>query len=100
MVFQCLIKPPLKENTKPIDLKLHSDIQAVERARFAHQVCFFFFVITEHIVLNKKISLFLFFFLIGIFCVRLLGSREEEFDQAIQDGKRETTEGIHDSLVQ
>ena len=53
----------------------------------------------EHIVLNKKLSLFLFFFLIGIFCVRLLGSREEEFDQAIQDGKRETTEGIHDSLV-
>ena len=73
----------------------------MERARFAHQVFFFFFffVITEHIVLNKKLSLFLFFFLIGIFCVRLLGSREEEFDQAIQDGKRETTEGIHDSLV-
>ena len=50
---------------------------------------FFFFVITEHIVLNKKVYLFLFFFLIGIFCVRLLGSREEKFDQAIQDGKRQ-----------
>lgn len=35
---ECLIKPPVKENTKPVDLKLHSDIRAVERADFDHQV--------------------------------------------------------------
>ncbi|XP_061977792.1 microtubule-destabilizing protein 60-like isoform X2 [Populus nigra] len=35
---QCLIKPPVKENTRPIDLKLRSDIRAVERADFDHQV--------------------------------------------------------------
>jgi hypothetical protein len=38
--LQCLIKPPVKENTKPVDLKLHSDIRAVERADFDHQVIF------------------------------------------------------------
>ncbi|RVW30426.1 Protein TPX2 [Vitis vinifera] len=35
---ECLIKPPVKENTRPIDLKLHSDLRAVERAEFDHQV--------------------------------------------------------------
>ncbi|OAY60242.1 uncharacterized protein LOC110622571 [Manihot esculenta] len=35
---ECLIKPPVKENTRPVDLKLHSDIRAVERAEFDHQV--------------------------------------------------------------
>ncbi|KAJ6290393.1 hypothetical protein OIU78_026175 [Salix suchowensis] len=35
---ECLIKPPVKENTRPVDLKLHSDIRAVERADFDHQV--------------------------------------------------------------
>ncbi|KAF2299336.1 hypothetical protein GH714_031625 [Hevea brasiliensis] len=35
---ECLIKPPVKENTRPIDLKLHSDIRAVERAEFDQQV--------------------------------------------------------------
>ncbi|KAK2663301.1 hypothetical protein Ddye_001875 [Dipteronia dyeriana] len=35
---ECLIKPLVKENTKPIDLKLHSDVRAVERAEFDHQV--------------------------------------------------------------
>ena len=34
------------------------------------------------------LRIFLLFFFIGIFCVHVLGSRE---DQAIQDGKRETT---------
>lgn len=37
-VSQCLIKPTIKECTKPIDLKLHSDVRAVERAEFDHQV--------------------------------------------------------------
>ncbi|ERM99910.1 hypothetical protein AMTR_s00110p00070440 [Amborella trichopoda] len=31
---ECLVKPPVKESTRPIDLKLHSDIRAVERAEF------------------------------------------------------------------
>lgn len=35
---ECLIKPPVKENTRPVDLKLHSDVRAVERAEFDHQV--------------------------------------------------------------
>ncbi|XP_031257646.1 uncharacterized protein LOC116115649 isoform X3 [Pistacia vera] len=35
---QCLIKPPVKENTRPTDLKLHSDLRAMERAEFDHQV--------------------------------------------------------------
>ncbi|XP_044507073.1 protein WVD2-like 4 isoform X2 [Mangifera indica] len=35
---ECLIKPPVKENTRPIDLKLHSDLRAMERAEFDHQV--------------------------------------------------------------
>ncbi|CAK7338585.1 unnamed protein product [Dovyalis caffra] len=35
---ECLIKPPVKENTRPIDLKLHTDIRAVDRADFDHQV--------------------------------------------------------------
>lgn len=38
MSFQCLIKPQVKENTRPIDLKLHSDTRAVERAEFDQQV--------------------------------------------------------------
>ncbi|CAN0925592.1 Microtubule-destabilizing protein 60 [Linum grandiflorum] len=33
-----LIKPPVKEITRPIDLMLHSDIRAEERAEFDHQV--------------------------------------------------------------
>ncbi|XP_010259341.1 PREDICTED: protein TPX2 [Nelumbo nucifera] len=35
---ECLVKPPVKENTKPIDLKLHSDVRAIERAEFDHHV--------------------------------------------------------------
>nr|GMC97224.1 protein TPX2-like [Ipomoea batatas] len=33
-----LVKPPVKERTRPTDLVLHSDIRAVERAEFDHQV--------------------------------------------------------------
>ncbi|XP_058081564.1 microtubule-destabilizing protein 60-like [Magnolia sinica] len=33
-----LVKPPVKESTKPVDLKLHSDLRAVERAEFDNQV--------------------------------------------------------------
>ncbi|RRT57021.1 hypothetical protein BHM03_00045205, partial [Ensete ventricosum] len=29
-----LIKPPIKEPTEPIELTLHSDVRAVERAEF------------------------------------------------------------------
>ncbi|KAF8399577.1 hypothetical protein HHK36_015444 [Tetracentron sinense] len=35
---ECLVKPVVKESTKPIDLKLHSDLRAVERADFDHHV--------------------------------------------------------------
>ncbi|CAL0317171.1 unnamed protein product [Lupinus luteus] len=35
---ECLVKPSVKEGTKPIDLKLHSDVRAVDRAEFDHQV--------------------------------------------------------------
>ncbi|XP_042500942.1 uncharacterized protein LOC122078845 [Macadamia integrifolia] len=35
---ECLVKPPVKEITEPIDLKLHSDLRAVERAGFDHHV--------------------------------------------------------------
>ncbi|KAF6135180.1 hypothetical protein GIB67_035251 [Kingdonia uniflora] len=38
VIEECLVKPSVKEITKPIDLKLHSDIRAVERAEFDHQV--------------------------------------------------------------
>ncbi|CAN4090651.1 unnamed protein product [Withania somnifera] len=35
---ECLPKPPVKEITRPVDLVLHSDIRAVERSEFDHQV--------------------------------------------------------------
>ncbi|XP_068331767.1 microtubule-destabilizing protein 60-like [Pyrus communis] len=36
--LKCLLKPPVKEITIPTDLKLHSDVRAIERAEFDHQV--------------------------------------------------------------
>lgn len=36
--FQCLLKPPVKERTEPIDLVLHSDVRAMERAEFDQYV--------------------------------------------------------------
>ncbi|QHO46618.1 Non-specific lipid-transfer protein-like protein [Arachis hypogaea] len=33
----CLVKPPVKEITQPIDLQLHSDVRAMDRAEFDHQ---------------------------------------------------------------
>ncbi|XP_010317121.1 microtubule-destabilizing protein 60-like isoform X1 [Solanum lycopersicum] len=35
---ECLPKPPMKESTRPVDMVLHSDIRAAERAEFDHQV--------------------------------------------------------------
>ncbi|KAL3526572.1 hypothetical protein ACH5RR_011228 [Cinchona calisaya] len=35
---ECSVKPPVKESTRPLDIVLHSDIRAVERAEFDHQV--------------------------------------------------------------
>lgn len=35
---QCVAKPPVKDSTRPIDFMLHSDVRAVERAEFDHQV--------------------------------------------------------------
>ncbi|KAL0423034.1 UNVERIFIED_CONTAM: hypothetical protein Sradi_0838200 [Sesamum radiatum] len=35
---ECLVKPPVKENTRPVDLVLHSDSRALERAEFDDQV--------------------------------------------------------------
>lgn len=37
-LFQSLVKPHVKGITTPIDLKLHSDIRAMERAEFDYQV--------------------------------------------------------------
>ncbi|RXI03677.1 hypothetical protein DVH24_004329 [Malus domestica] len=34
----CLLKPLVKEITIPTDLKLHSDMRAIERVEFDHQV--------------------------------------------------------------
>ncbi|XP_023771423.1 microtubule-destabilizing protein 60 isoform X1 [Lactuca sativa] len=35
---ECLARPPVKESTRPVDLVLHSDMRAMERAEFDHQV--------------------------------------------------------------
>ncbi|MED6182245.1 hypothetical protein PIB30_026900 [Stylosanthes scabra] len=35
---ECLVKPPVKEITRPIDLQLHSDVRAMDRAEFDNQV--------------------------------------------------------------
>ncbi|KAH7845512.1 hypothetical protein Vadar_003013 [Vaccinium darrowii] len=35
---ECLVKPPVKEITRPMDLVLHSDVRAVERAEFDQQI--------------------------------------------------------------
>lgn len=35
---ECLVKPPVKDLTEPIDVVLHSDVRAVERAEFDHYV--------------------------------------------------------------
>ncbi|XP_047165724.1 SART-1 family protein DOT2 [Vigna umbellata] len=35
---ECLLKPAVKESTKPIDPKLHTDIRAIDRAEFDQQV--------------------------------------------------------------
>ncbi|GMI67538.1 hypothetical protein like AT5G15510 [Hibiscus trionum] len=37
-VPEVLIKPPVKEGTRPVDLRFHSDVRAVDRAEFDHQV--------------------------------------------------------------
>jgi len=37
-LLQCLVKPAVKESTKPIDPKLHTDIRAIDRAEFDQQV--------------------------------------------------------------
>ena len=43
--FQCLVKPTIKERTEPIDLVLHSDIRALERAEFDQHVRLFKFIL-------------------------------------------------------
>ncbi|PUZ42216.1 hypothetical protein GQ55_9G566500 [Panicum hallii var. hallii] len=35
---ECLVKPAIKERTEPIDLVLHSDVRAIERAEFDQHV--------------------------------------------------------------
>jgi hypothetical protein len=37
-----LAKPPVKEITIPVDLKLHTDVRALGRAEFDEQVPIFF----------------------------------------------------------
>lgn len=36
---ECLVKPPVKEPSEPIDILLHSDLRAAERAEFDQYVC-------------------------------------------------------------
>lgn len=38
LLLQCLAKPPVKEITIPVDLKLHTDVRALDRAGFDEQV--------------------------------------------------------------
>ncbi|CAL5393047.1 unnamed protein product [Camellia sinensis] len=38
MVLQCLVKPAVKEITRPVDLVLHSDVRAVKRAELAEKM--------------------------------------------------------------
>ncbi|GAB4827352.1 hypothetical protein Ancab_034239 [Ancistrocladus abbreviatus] len=45
---ECVIKPPVKESTRPVDLKLHTDMRAVERAEFDHQVAEKMLLIEEY----------------------------------------------------
>ncbi|KAL5723089.1 hypothetical protein ACHQM5_006531 [Ranunculus cassubicifolius] len=45
---ECLVKPPVKENTRPIDLKLYTDMRAVERAEFDHYVTEKFSLIEQY----------------------------------------------------
>lgn len=56
---QCLVKPPVKESTIPLDLALNSDIRAVERAEFDHQARFCFLMIcpSNFNLLYKEVEL-------------------------------------------
>ncbi|KAJ6799423.1 protein TPX2-like isoform X2 [Iris pallida] len=47
---ECLVKPCLKESTEPMDLVLHSDVRAVERAEFD-------FHVTERLSFIEQIKL-------------------------------------------
>lgn len=38
LASQCLVKQPVKEITRPVDLVLHSDIRALDRSEFDQQV--------------------------------------------------------------
>ncbi|GAB2287724.1 hypothetical protein Dimus_022086 [Dionaea muscipula] len=51
---ECLIKPPVKESTRPIDLKLHTDVRAVERAEFDQQVAEKLTLIEEYKMEREK----------------------------------------------
>ena len=86
--LQCLVKPPVKENTRPVDLVLHSDVRAVERAEFDNQVVFSSHIFERKQILHKHC--------LGSKekpknlnpCSVLVneGSREVESDRAVQDG--------------
>lgn len=54
-LLQCLVKPPVKESTRPIDLKLHSDVRAIDRAEFDHQVPFHLFL--PYVIIIIMVSL-------------------------------------------
>ncbi|XP_059670457.1 microtubule-destabilizing protein 60-like isoform X2 [Cornus florida] len=45
---ECLMKPPVKEITRPIDLMMHSDLRAQERAEFDQQVAEKMILIKEY----------------------------------------------------
>ncbi|WVZ15781.1 hypothetical protein V8G54_013347 [Vigna mungo] len=54
---ECLLKPIVKERTRPIDLKLHSDIRAIDRAEFDQQVPLSSKATTSCMILTAKFSL-------------------------------------------
>ncbi|KGN52502.1 uncharacterized protein LOC101204950 [Cucumis sativus] len=51
---ECVVKPPVKEITRPVDLVLHSDVRAVERAEFDHQVAEKLSVIEQYKMEREK----------------------------------------------
>ncbi|XP_062182802.1 uncharacterized protein LOC133886906 [Phragmites australis] len=58
---ECLLKPPVKERTEPIDLVLHSDVRAVERVKFdqycSHPTCVLRITLFVHVLLIFVLSL-------------------------------------------
>ncbi|CAN4081651.1 unnamed protein product [Withania somnifera] len=53
---EILPKPPIKESTRPVDLVLHSDVRAAERAEFDHQVAEKMSLIEQYKIEREKLQ--------------------------------------------